>query len=922
MSQLKKLSRLAGLLLCCMLTLTSVAQEQRVSGNFQSVRFSNFVQRVEQMSTYRFYFDEKLLDSFTVNVTASNITITELLQKAFDQSPYHFTISANKVYITRQLPFQASLPEDFFDRNKPSKDTVVQMVAPPPISIKEKIKAPVENKLFEIGNRSAPQKSKVTLAGYIRDEKSGEPIPNASVYIDSLSAGALTDQYGYFSITIPSGRHAVHVTSVGMKNTSRQVMLYSDGQLNIELAEYIPSLREVVVTAARTSNTRSLQMGAAKLNIKTIRQVPVVFGEADVLKVVLTLPGVTSVGEASTGFNVRGGSADQNLIILNDLTIYNPSHLFGFFSAFNPDVIKGVELYKSAIPEKYGGRLSSVLDVTTREGNSKKIAGNGGIGPLTSKLSIEGPIIKDKSTFIASARSSYSNWLLSKVRNSSYRNSRASFYDIDLHVTHAINARNSLYLNGYWSNDQFRLNNDTTFKYGNRNFNLKWKHNFNNKFYGVATAGYDNYQYRISSENNPTNAFRLGFDVSQANLRTDLVYSHGLKHLFKFGLTSVYYKLKPGSLAPASSQSLVVPDKLEAEQALESALYFGDEYTINSNLSINAGVRYSIFNYLGPRNQVNYAEGQPRSENTMLDTVQFASGKIIQTYSNPEFRFTLRYSLSESSSVKLSFNTMRQYIHMLSNTNAISPTDVWKLSDSYIRPQSGTQVSAGFYKNFKSNTIETSVEVYYKQLKNFLDYKSGASLILNDNIETDVISSRGQAYGAEFLLKKSSGKLNGWISYSYSRILLKSDDPIAGEIINEGRYYPANYDKPHNANFIGNYRFSHRYSISLGVNYSTGRPVTLPLAVFNYAGGQRVFYADRNSYRVPDYFRADLSFMIEGNHKIKQLTHNSWSFGVYNLTARKNAYSVYFVQEGGSIKGYQLSIFGTIIPFVTYNFRF
>lgn len=909
-------------LFLCLLPFAMMAQEQRITENFSSAKFSSFVQHVEQRTNYRFYFDEKMLDSFAVTVNANNLTITELLQQVFKQSPYHFTISSNKIYITKQLPFQAALPDDFFDRNKTSKDTVVQTPVVAETNVKEKIKAPVENKLFEIGSRSAQPKNKVTLAGYIKDEKSGEPIPNASVYIDSLAAGVLTDQFGYYSLTIPAGRHAVHVTSVGMKNTVRQVLLHSDGQLNIELAEYIPSLREVVVTAARTSNTRSLQMGANKLNIKTIKQVPVVFGEADVLKVVLTLPGVTSVGEASTGFNVRGGSADQNLIILNDLTIYNPSHLFGFFSAFNPDVIKGVELYKSAIPEKYGGRLSSVLDVTTKEGNSKKISGNGGIGPLTSKLSIEGPIVKDKSTFIASGRTSYSNWLLSKVKNSSYRNSRASFYDIDLHLSHTINSKNSIYLNGYISNDQFRLNNDTNYKYGNKNFNVKWKHNFNNKFYGVVTAGYDNYQYNISSENNPTNAFKLGFDISQANFRTDLTYSHGLKHLFKFGITSIYYKLHPGSFEPASSQSLVVRDKLDAEQGLESAVYFGDEYTINSNLSVNAGVRYSIFNYLGPRNQVNYAEGLPRSKNTMLDTVRFASGKIIQTYSNPEFRFTLRYSLSESSSVKFSFNTMRQYIHMLSNTNAISPTDVWKLSDGYIKPQEGTQISAGFYKNFKSNTIETSIEVYYKQLRNYLDYKSGASLILNHNIETDIISSKGKAYGAEFLLKKSSGKLNGWISYSYSRIQLQSDDPLAGEAVNEGRYYPANYDKPHNANLIGNYRFSHRYSISLGLNYSTGRPVTLPLAVFNYAGGQRVFYADRNSHRVPDYFRADLSFMIEGNHKIKQLTHNSWSFGVYNLTARKNAYSVYFVQENGFIKGYQLSIFGTIVPFVTYNFRF
>ena len=365
-----------------------------------------------------------------------------------------------------------------------------------------------------------------------------------------------------------------------------------------------------------------------------------------------------------------------------------------------------------------------------------------------------------------------------------------------------------------------------------------------------------------------------------------------------------------------------MPDVLPAEQALESSIYLGDEYTITPDLSLNAGIRYTVFQSLGPQQQFNYKEGEPRSTNTLLDTVQFEKGKIIKTYSNPEYRISMRYSLSENASVKIGFNTTQQYIHMLSNTNAISPTDIWKLSDRYVRPQAGAQYSAGFYRNFKSNAIERSVEVYYKQIKNYLDYRSGASLLLNHHIETDVLNSRGKAYGAEFSLKKNSGKLTGWMNYTWSRILLKTDDESAGEVVNKGAYYPANYDKPNNVNFNGNYKFSHRYSISFGLNYSTGRPVTLPLALFNLGGAQRVYYAERNSYRIPNYFRADLSFMIEGNHKVNQVAHNSWSFGVYNLTARKNAYSVYFTEEAGFIKGYQLSIFGTAIPFVTYNFRF
>lgn len=911
----------AGLLLCCVLS-AFAQQDDKVTGDFTNMRFGAFVQRVEQLTGCRFFYNATALDTFAVNVTASGTPLNDLLRQVFANAPYHFLLRGRTVYVTRQVPLQADLPDDFFRRDAPPANNEPVAVERPSGTQKEKIKAPPENKLFEIGSRSATARDKVTLAGYIKDIKTGEPIPGASIYIDSLSVGVLTDQFGYYSLTLPTGRYQMQVSSAGMTTARRQLLLHGNGQLNIDLAEYIPSLKEVVVTAARQSNTRSVQMGAAKLNIKSIKQVPVVFGEADVLRAVLTLPGVTTVGEASTGFNVRGGSADQNLIILNDLTIYNPAHLFGFFSAFNPDVVKGVELYKSAIPEKYGGRLSSVLDVTAKEGNSKKLSGNGGIGPLTSKLAIEGPLVKDRSSFIASGRSSYSNWLLGLVPNSSYKNSRASFYDFGLHVSHTINAKNSIYLNGYLSNDQFKLNNDTLYKYGNRNANVKWKHIFNNKLYGLFTAGFDHYQFNVSSESNKTNAYKLSFGIDQANVRADFNYSHGVNHLFRFGLTSIYYKLSPGSFEPVGSQSQVTPDRLQNEQALESAIYVGDEYTITPELSVSAGLRYSMFNYLGPREQYNYAAGAPRSVNTITDTSRFGGGALIQTYSNPEVRLAMRYSLSESASIKVGFNTLRQYIHMLSNTNAISPTDVWKLSDAYIKPQSGSQVSAGIYKNFRSNTIETSIEVYYKRMKNFLDYKSGAALILNHHIETDVISSRGRAYGAELFIKKTSGKLNGWMSYSYSRVELQSDDANAGEQVNGGKYYPANHDKPHNANLVGNYRFSHRYSLSLGVNYSTGRPVTLPLAVFNFAGGQRVFYSDRNQFRIPDYFRADISFMIEGNHRTKKLTHNSWSFGVYNVTGRKNAYSVYFVQENGFIKGYQLSVFGTLIPFVTYNFRF
>jgi hypothetical protein len=472
------------------------------------------------------------------------------------------------------------------------------------------------------------------------------------------------------------------------------------------------------------------------------------------------------------------------------------------------------------------------------------------------------------------------------------------------------------------SNDRFNLNSDTFYSYGNRNLSLKLKHFFNNKLNALFTAGYDRYHYNISSEFNPVNAYKLGFDINQTYLKTQFNYNLSVKHRVEFGLNSIFYKLHPGYYLPVGDQSLVLPDTVAMERALETAVYLSDRYSITPELLIDAGIRFSLFNYLGPQNVNSYAPGLPRTEGNMLDRKLYSGGDCIKTYGGPEYRLSMRYAFSDSFSIKAAYNTQRQYIHSISNVTSMAPTDIWKLSDPNIRPQSGDQVSLGLYKNLRANTIEVSAEVYYKRIRNYVDYKSGARLIMNDHLETDLINTRGKAYGVELMLRKPVGKLNGWISYTYSRTLLQMDDPIAGEVINEGRFYPANYDKPHDVTLIGNYRVNHRFSLSLNATYSTGRPVTLPIGSFSYGGSVRTLYADRNGYRIPDYFRTDFSMNIEGNHKVKQWTHNSWTIGVYNLTGRKNPYSVYFISENAVIKGYKLSIFGSAIPYINFNIRF
>ncbi len=909
-----------------LLGLAQRASEGPISVHFEQAGVNQFVTDLEAKTGYRFFYDASKFDSLRVTLHLERAMLNAVLDSAFKGTKYHFAITAQKqVLLTKDIAILTQLPSGYYN-DAPTNATRPTITAAPvytsALAEKKVIEATSENKTYEIGVRSNNIRSgKVTLAGYVRDVKSGEPVIGASIYLPATKTGVVTDQFGYYSLTLERGPHTFLVRGLGMRDTRRQVVLYTDGKLNIDMQEQVTSLKEVRISAEKIANVRSVEMGVNKVDIVSIKQVPAVFGEADVLRVVLTLPGVQTVGEASTGFNVRGGSADQNLILLNDATIYNPSHFFGFFSAFDPDIVKDIELYKSSIPEKFGGRLSSILDVNNREGNKKKFTGSAGIGLLTSRFNIEGPIDSNRTSFIFGGRTTYANWLLDLLP-AQYKNSRANFYDLSLNLSHRINEKNDLYFSGYYSNDGFRLNSDTSYNYGNRNFSLKWKHNFNNKLYSVVSGGYDRYQYGVSSTVNPVNAYKFAFNINQINFKSDFSYFINPKHTLSFGLNAIHYKLNPGSNVPVGSQSLTVAETVPAEQALESALYLGDKYNITNALTVNFGLRYSMFNYLGPQTVNNYAPGLPRTTVNLLDSTTYGSGKFIKTYGGPEIRLSARYIITDNFSIKAGYNTLRQYIHLLSNTTAISPTDVWKLSDPNIKPQFGDQVSFGIYKNFKSNTVETSVEVYYKRLKNYLDYRSGATLVLNQNIETDVLSTRGKAYGVEFLVKKNAGKLNGWMSYTYSRTFLKQDDPNAGELINGGAYYPANYDKPHAFNLIGNYRFTHRYSFSLNTVYSTGRPLTLPIGRFYYAGGERVVYSDRNQYRISDIFRMDVSVILEGNHRLKQRLHNSWTFGVYNLTGRNNAYSTYFSQEQGRINGYTLSIFANPIPFVNYNIRF
>lgn len=896
--------------------------EIRITGVFEKMQLPEFFEKLEAQAPVHFFYDSKKLDSLEVNLRADNELLSSVLEKAFKGTLLQFAVDAdNNIFVTRGARIATTLPAGFFPTpGRPVPVPTADSLVDYDLAQKKSRVVTSENKLYEIGIKTNTVRGNAIVTGTVRNAKTGEPVVNASVFIDSRYY-TVTDSYGNYSLTVPAGKYTLNILGLGMRDTKLQLAVYSDGKLDVELAEQVTTLKEVVVSSRKTLNVTNVNMGVARLDIQTIRKVPSVFGEADILRVITSLPGVKTVGEASTGFNVRGGSADQNLILYNESTIYNPSHFFGIFSAFNPEVVNEIELYKSSIPAKFGGRLASVLDINSREGNKKKITGSAGVGPVTSRIHLEGPIDKDKTSFILGARTTYANWLL-KILPDEYKNSKAAFQDVNLGISHRIDSTNNLYFSGYFSNDRFALNSDTVYGYSNRNFSLKWKRNFSRRLTGEFIGGYDNYQYKVTSDANEANAFILKFAIQQLYLRTNFVYYLNQQHGFDFGLSTLRYKLDPGIYEPNGKGSLVQKEKVETEQAQESAAYITHRFNPNNKLSINTGLRFSFYQYLGPQSVDYYAPGLPVTEGNRTETRTYGKGKTINSYSGPEFRFSIRYSLTPSFSIKAGYNSQRQYIHMLSNTTAIAPTDIWKLSDPNIKPQRGDQVSLGFYKNLKQNTIETSVELYYKRIQDYLDYKPGATLLLNQNIETDVINTRGKAYGVEVLVKKPGGKLNGWISYTYSRVLLRSDDPDLGILVNNGKFYAANYDKPHDVTLTGNFRVSHRFSVSLNGSYSTGRPITLPIGRYYYAGSQRVLYSDRNAYRIPDYFRMDFSMNIDGNHKVHQRTHGSWTIGLYNLLGRKNPYSVYFVSENGLVNGYKLSIFGSVIPFINYNIRF
>jgi hypothetical protein len=665
-----------------------------------------------------------------------------------------------------------------------------------------------------------------------------------------------------------------------------------------------------------------MQMGFEHIATKTMKEIPVALGERDLLKVATLLPGVQTAGEGSAGIIVRGGTADQNLFYLNKIPVYNTSHIFGFFTAFSPDVVSDFTLYKSNIPASYGGRASSIFDISTRQGNKKKLFGQGGISPVTGHFELEGPVFRDKSSFVISARSTYSDWLLSKMRDVNLKKSNTNFYDFTAGLNSELNNENLLKLFGYASSDRFTLSTTDDYNYANNGGSVSWKHLFSSSLTSDFSAVFSQYWFSHNDKKNVSEAYTHKYVLNHSEFKADFNYLTAANHKIQFGAGTIFYDLDRGDILPYGEESTRITVKLGKEKGIESAVYVSDDFPVSPKLAVQGGLRYSFYGLLGPFEINEYNPGKTKNPENMTGTRFFDRNKFVKTYSGPEFRVAMNYKLGSEKSLKASYNRIRQYIFMLSNTMAISPDDQWKLSDYYLKPPVCDQISLGYYHDISEKGLSSSIEIYQKWVNDIVEYKDGISFISGERTEMQLLQGTQNSYGVELMIKKNTGKLTGWLSYCYSKSSILVNSNIPEDRISSGKRYPSNYDRPNSLNLVTNMRYSRRFSFSANLVYSTGRPITYPVAVYKYENKYLLYYSGRNQYRVPDYFRMDCSINMEGNLLAKKSVHSSWMLNVYNLTGRKNAYSVYFESKEGRIQGYKLSVFAQPIITLSWNFKF
>lgn len=777
-----------------------------------------------------------------------------------------------------------------------------------------------------------------TIIGRVTSSKDVSPLAEATVTVEPVNIVLKTDKEGYFSVRLPLGTYTFRVSYVGYKSYKTTLKVRASTRITVVLEENWKELNEVIVSDESIDrNVSKTETAITKLSIKTIQKMPALMGEVDIVRSLLLLPGVSTVGEGATGINVRGGGIDQNLILLDDAPVYNSSHLMGLFSIFNPDAVSNVTFYRSGIPAGYGGRASSVLDVRIQNPTMDSVQLQGGIGLISSRLVVNTPLVKKKVGLLVASRGAFSDYLFQLLPNATLRQTRANFYDITAKVAFRVNDKNGIYLTGYLGNDQFKAAGDSLssagvgaassrFAWQTLTGSLRWNHTFSPQLQWNTYLAWSDYVPQVTNEDS-TYAFRWNSHLKYRSMQSQLVWNLA-NHSIDAGLQGILYRLQPGNRVPSEGSS-ILPLQLTPEKAVETGIYVNDLWEISKSVSLMFGVRYSQFMQLGPSSVYSYQSGIARDSTTITGSQFFANNRMVKSYGGLEPRMVLKIGVSSGSSVKVSYTRMKQYVQLISNTVAAMPTDRWKISDTYIRPQISDHFSAGYYRNFHNDDIETYVELYYKKLTNVTDYKDGANLLVNRYPETVLLQGSGFSYGVESMIRKVRGRLTGWVSYTYAQTRYLINGTGDKEKINGGNYYPPNFNKPHIANLYLNWMHNRRISYAINFTYSSGRPTTYPTDKYAVGGIYIPNYINRNQNRIPDYHRLDLSMTIGPNPAIKHRWKGSWVLSVYNVYARKNAFSVFFQtsNEATSLfyrrsNAYQLSIFATVIPSVTYNFQF
>ncbi|MEI7499253.1 MAG: carboxypeptidase-like regulatory domain-containing protein [Bacteroidota bacterium] len=892
-----------------------------ISCHFNELPFTEFCDFIYHKSGVKIYFRESWVKGLKVTIDADTIRVISATEMALKGTGLKVSMWNNNLII---------MPGEILPEGLPSFE--IQQLQPDSSSQGTKALTQSEERYLtgrkvdamqtlRVGKKGLTAKgSKVTIRGRITEQQTGEALIGATMYLVETKAGTATDQNGFLSLVLKAGSYTAVFTFMGLETKKYFLEVLSDGVFNIEMKKSAIEMKEVVVFGDQQMNFRFKDPGLEKISAKAIKEIPMMMGERDILRVSEMLPGIVTVGEGSAGLNVRGGNYDQNAFYMNKIPIYNTSHLFGFFPAFNADIVKDFSIYKGHIPAQFGGQLSSVFNIIGRQGNRKRFTVRGGISPVAANLSVEGPLKKDTSSFMISGRYLFSDWILRQINDPVIRTSKAGFNDISASFGYDFR-KSQLSLFVYHSQDEFRLSDINSYKYSTNGASINLSHYFSPSLSADFSVTGSQYAFSTIDQQEPPLAYEHSYSIGDYRINADFKHDLSSKNSLQYGAGITYYKLDRGTVMPYGEKSGRVPVELGKEQGIESAIYLSDSYDVLPWMNISAGLRFTLFNPLGPRTVYTYYPGAPKDPRYISDTLHFVNGQAIKWYFEPDIRLAVIMKTDANGTVKVAFNQMHQNLFVLNNTIALAPNSQWKLADYYIPPARSNQVSAGVFRTFPRQGWETSLEFYYKRTVKYPEFIDGADFLGNPLVETAVLPGNQDAYGIEFLLRRSSRKLEGWLAYTFSRSIVKVNGDQPWDRINNGLAYPANYDIPHVLNTVIMYHFSRRFTASSVITYQAGRPVTYPVSVYYVNGIPYVDYSNRNEYRIPDYFRVDLSLTLEGSLRRNKFLHYSLIFSVYNLLGRDNPYSVYFKLEDGKINSYQYSVIGVPVFMVTWLFK-